>query len=507
MFTPNRPKTRLHTRTRLSAVCALALLPFGGAVSLTASTPAYAVTFEDEEQGLISTKKSKIVSVALPEGAFRYVGKKEIERFAEVLGAMAKERKTGIGTVEVLVWQNGAGAKKTLPALLKKEDFTYEPKDEVKIDGDGRITPFVLEHEKGDILGIWIAKDDNLLLAWAKVRAEGEKDAEPVSEDESSVEAAPVRPTPTKKPEAASKPSTRKPANKEDVPDTVTVELDANAKTVNMMKGYAPKMPTFPKTAPKAGTIRGYVYDLQGKPLKGAKIGARSTAAGGFYSGATAISDDKGWYEIAIPWGVAHYYCAGYAVDYGEGRAAMGLHPADGEAEGFASTSGTVENWVLMPYGIADRDGIQDQPQYLNNYYGGGLVLSWYGDDDERFPSATALPLNSVIELTLTPDDTLVDGSKAPTIVLRKNIGTGGFGQLYVNNIPAAAYRIKAKIVSGGALKMKEVGPYGNRPFGLEPKQATGETSLLFRPGNAKADMAVAKHGNWDQVCIQLERP
>lgn len=506
MFASNRFATFRFVRTRLSAVCALAMLPCAGTVGLATSTPAHAATRqEDEEQGLISTKKSKIASVALPEGAFRYIGKTEIARFAEVLGAMAKERKTGIGEVEVLVWQNGVGAKKTLPALLKKNEFTYTAKDEVKIDGDGKITPFVLENKKGDILGIWIAKGENLLLAWAKVRAEGEAGSTSASEDAPTEDAAPAKPTPTKKPDTATKPATRKTESKSDLPETVTVELDASAKIVNVMKGYAPKMPTFPKLTPKSGTIRGYVYDLNGKPLKGAKIGARATAAGGFYSGASGTSDEKGYYEIAIPWGVASYYCAGYAVDYGDGRAAMGLHPADGEAEGFASTSGAVENWVLMPYGIADRDGIQDQPQYLNNYYGGGLVLSWYGDEDKS--AASALPLDSVVEVTLTPEGTLLDGSKAPTIVLRKRVGVASLEQVYVNNIPAAAYRIKAKIVGGGALKMREVGPYGNRPFGLDPKQATGETSLMFRPGNAKAEMAIAAHGNWDQVCIALERP
>lgn len=335
----------------------------------------------------------------------------------------------------------------------------------------------------------------NLMLAWTTLASQ--------NGDTPQVEV-------KKKPEKTATPSktaTHKSAETEETDEPLIVQADAAAKYLNVMKGITPKMPTFPKLAPKAGTIRGYVFDREGKPLKGAKIGARSTAAGGFYSGASGATDDKGYYELAIPWGVAHYYCAGYAVDYGEGRAAMGLHPADGEAEGFASTSGTVENWVLLSHGIADRDDIQNNPQYLNNYYGGGLVMSWSLDGDERFPSPKDLPVNSTFELTLTPEGDLLDGSKGRTIVIRKNVGTLGFGQLYLNNIPAGAYKITAKLAGGGTLKMKEVGPYGNRPFGLEPKQATGSAGLTFRPGGAKAEAAVAAHGNWNQVSIALERP
>jgi hypothetical protein len=60
--------------------------------------------------------------------------------------------------------------------------------------------------------------------------------------------------------------------------------------------------------------------------------------------------------------------------------------------------------------------------------------------------------------------------------------------------------------VSGGALKLKETGPYANQPFGLSPKQAKGEADLLFRPGSAKADMTTAAHGNWQAIDITLTR-
>jgi hypothetical protein len=286
------------------------------------------------------------------------------------------------------------------------------------------------------------------------------------------------------------------------------VTVDASAYIVNVMKGIAPpKFPVFPKVAAKPGTVRGYVRDAKGRPLKGAKIGVRSTATGGFYSGGSTKSDDKGFYEVQVPLGVAHFYCAGYAVDYGEGRAAMGLHPADGDAESFASTKGAVKNWVMLPYGIADRDGVQENPRYCNNYYGGTVIFSWYVDDDGGFSQPTRIPDKSEIEITLTPTGPLVDGSKARPIVLRKAISGSASSQLYVNNIPVGAYKMAAKIVGGGPLRMREVGPNGGSAFGIEPKDAKGEANLLLRPAGAKPESAGAMHGNWDHISVALERP
>jgi hypothetical protein len=288
--------------------------------------------------------------------------------------------------------------------------------------------------------------------------------------------------------------------------DAIILNLNAEAQTVNVMGRAMPKIPVFPKLERKPGKARGYVKDAQGRPLKGAVIGVRSTAAGGFYSGASAKSDENGYYEVTVPAGVAHYYCAGYAVDYGEGRLALGLHPADGEADSFASPEGAVENWVVLPYGIADREGIQENPRYCNNYYGGTVILSYDVDSDERFPDPKKMPLNSVIEITFTPEGALIDGTPSRPIVLRKSVGSS-WGQLYVNNIPAGSYQIRAKLVNGDDLSMSEIGPNRNAAFGISPKKANGTASLLLRPSSGKPNMAVAARGNWDQIMIALERP
>ncbi|HTE18175.1 MAG TPA: hypothetical protein VK689_07315, partial [Armatimonadota bacterium] len=289
--------------------------------------------------------------------------------------------------------------------------------------------------------------------------------------------------------------------------DAITFQLNAAAYTVNVMKTAMPRIPQFPALNKKPGFVRGYVYDTNGRPLKGARLGVRSTAVGGFYSGGDAGTDEKGYYEVAVPSGVAHFYCAGYVIEYGEGIAALGLHPADGAAESFASPNGEVENFVLLPYGIADRAGVQDNPRYCNNYYGGTVILSWYIDDDRPiFSNPKYLPNDSEIEFTLTPDGPLIDGSRGRPIVIRKKVSSSTTGQLYINNIPVGPYQVTAKLVGGGALRMRETGPNGGQAFGIEPKEATGKAALLLRPSGAKANSAGAAHGNWAQISISLER-
>jgi hypothetical protein len=291
---------------------------------------------------------------------------------------------------------------------------------------------------------------------------------------------------------------------------TVTIEVGASQDSVNVMKRAMPKLPSFAPLKPKPGFVRGWVKDSSGKPLAGAKIGVRSSAGGGFYSGASGKTDARGYYEIQVPWGAAHYYCAGYTVDYGDGRAALGLHPADGEADSFASAKGAVENWVLLNYGIADPDGVSENPSYANNYYGGSFYLDFQvADARPAFADDYSLPDGSEIELTLTPKGRLLDGTSGQTFVFHKKASENERNSFKVNNIPIGVYTLTASLVNNGetsALRLKETGPYSNAPFGLDPKEARGEVTLTFRPQGAKPESALGQHGNWESLSITLKK-
>jgi hypothetical protein len=344
------------------------------------------------------------------------------------------------------------------------------------------------------LIGFWAPADEALMMAWTEMLP-----AEAAGESNAGKGTAPP---------AASIPPSTSPPPEPAAPaqgSATVLEIGPQVKQVNVMKNQMPKLPTFPKLEAKAGFIRGYVKDSKGNPLEGARIGVRSTSVGGAYSGASGKTDAKGYYEFPVPFGVAHFYAAGYTIDWGEGRAALGLHPADGEADAFASNVGLVENFVLLPYGIADRDKASEDPNDGGNYYGGNITIG-YSIGDDRDEGSTDLPANALVEVTLTPDGPLIDGSTGRSFVLRKRVEQGGYNFFYVNNVPAGRYRISARLVDGGPLTIKETGPYANQPFGLEPKQSKGEAVLMFRPGGAKAEMALAQRGHWSQVSVTLYR-
>jgi len=465
------------------------------------SLPACAAPRRDEPENVEATTKAQTIPVSLPAGAFRSKDQESIGKFAEVLRNIAKAAKHGIGPVEVLAWPTGRDVKTALPRSLKTLGYTYTAQDPIKADDD-RFTMFVCKAsgDKSPAIGMWVDHGSNLLLAWTTLTSPDDKsashDSAPAANAAGNSAEEPERPARKAKPESSPAASTA---------DAIVVQADASTQYVNVMGRKMPAFPAMPTIAPKPGYVRGYVKDTQGHPLKGALIGVRSTAVGGFYSGASAKTDAQGYYEIKTPWGVGSFYCAGYTTDYGDLIAAFGLHPTDGSIDEFASPNGVVKNWVLLPYGIGDRAKAQDDPKYCGNYYGGTIVLNFYVQDGSM--SKNSLPPNSQVELTLTPDGPMLDGSKGRTIVVRKETGTGFSGGLYINNIPVGPYKVKARMVGGGALRLHETGPYGNQPFGLTPKNTVGEANLLLKVYNADPNNATAGHGHWNTFQISLERP
>ncbi len=472
--------------------------------SLVVSAPlAHAQNQETEP-----ASSSQLAGIALPKGAQRVKPKSVPADVQKLLGSLVQAGGSEVkqGRNEVLAW-TGAGYKKANAAQMLKQLEATSKQGGWEYSSDGSNPQFTLvsllktQPTRRAVIGVWIPGDEATVLAWTEMlRATPQTPTTPQQEEPTQDTPVVETPIAEEDPVADVTPVSNTPAG------ATVLEVNGSTVHLNVMKGANPKIPAFPTLAPKAGYVRGFVKDIKGKPLVGARIGVRSTAVGGGYSGAQGKTDAKGYYEIMVPFGAAHFYNAGYAVDYGEGRVALGLHPADGELDSFASNVGGVENFVLMPYGIADRDGVQENPRYSGNYYGGCVVLSWnIADDNPIWQQPTDIPQNSVIEFTLTPQTPLLDGSKGRTFVIRKTVANAG-SQLYIVNIPLAMYKVSAKLVGGGALKMKEVGPNGGSAFGIEPKEATGTADLQLRPSTPKADMVTASRGNWEHISISLKR-
>jgi hypothetical protein len=251
--------------------------------------------------------------------------------------------------------------------------------------------------------------------------------------------------------------------------------------------------------------VRGYVKDWTGKPLAGAAIGIRASYFAGHYSGAQGTTDQNGYYEFVVPKGSAHFYNAGYQMEWGDGIAAVSLHPADGKLDSFTTVDGAVENFVLLPYGVTSRENTQQSPHLASTYYGGSVYIGyWATEASDNYPMEGSLIVGSVMEITITPDGEMFAGIEAPQFTVRKTVGyRSGF---YINNLPIGKYQISVKTGDGDPLKMELNKPRGSE-FGIKPTETSDSALLTFAPGDARANMVVPQYGGWSTVEINVTRP
>lgn len=291
--------------------------------------------------------------------------------------------------------------------------------------------------------------------------------------------------------------------NKTDISAKV-LTVDKNTNWLNVMGNEMPPMPPFPTLQPKAGKVRGLVKDWSGKPLAGAEIGVRSSYLAGFYSGGQGKTDANGYYELTPPKGMAHFYNASYQIAWGNGVAAVSLHPADGKLDSFITANGAVENFVMLPYGVTSRENSQQSSHLPSTFYGGAINLSWYSvEADDNNAPPFAVKEGTQLEIVLTPDGKMLDGSAGRTIVIRKTAGLSG--AFKIHNIPLGAYRLSIK-ANGKSLKMRDNKGSG-QSFGMDPVETIGTGSVLFMPDQAKASMITPQFGAWKWIDLRIETP
>lgn len=287
----------------------------------------------------------------------------------------------------------------------------------------------------------------------------------------------------------------------------VTFNLSATDDHVNVMGNTIQRMPVFPTIKAQPKKLRGFVADMNGKPLKGAYIGIRATIDGGLYSGASAETDEKGYYEISLPAGAIHFYAAGYNINYGNTVTTIGLYAADGKADDFAYQNGAVENFVLLAYGVASAQQAQQMPRDEANYFGGALYVSYSViDPSDILHGPDELPGNAEIAITLVPDGATLYGDDR-TFKINKKVKAGK-ANFSITNIPVGSYKITAKLKDGTELRLKATGPNANLfpSLGLQPREAVSTAKVLFTPLFHSQPSTVLPHtGNWRNVEIKLE--
>jgi hypothetical protein len=262
-----------------------------------------------------------------------------------------------------------------------------------------------------------------------------------------------------------------------------------------------PAIPAFPGLPKKPGYVRGYVKDTLGQPVAGALLGLKTARMYDAYLAASAETDARGYYEIKIPMGGGRFDYAGVTVAYGAGRAALGLHPADGGlSESYPEAAGGVEHFVLLPYGIANAEDVHNNPRHRSNYYGGSFLIRYFIGGFSGMLSA-----GTELEITLTPEGALVGGGAGRSFVIRKTVEDSSLGEFVINNVPVGRYRVEVRQAGGTPLKLTQKSPTGS-VFGIEPKEAAGGAALVFNPLSADAKTAVAARGNWTDLEIIVQR-
>lgn len=430
--------------------------------------------------------ESALANISLPGGSFRVRPEKVPANITQMLGKVTEGNaalKQGSSEVIVLTGQNSGSVSLSklrgqVENTLQNAGFVYDISGE-----ENGITFFTAVRKtpsRLNIFGLWLVANGKLMLAMTEIFT-----GKPDSGDSSRTSI--PNPAQTQNSTAGGQ----------------TFNLSESDAFVNLMGNKMPAFPAFPALPKKAGVLRGFVKDTAGNPLQGAYIGVRSTLNGGSYSGASATTDAKGYYEIKLPFGAIHLYAGAITADYGDLRAAMSLHPVDGRLDGFASADGDVENFVLLPYGIADRDAASEKPNGATNYYGGALRINYnLAEINNSYAPENYIRENSEIEITLAPEGALFDANAGSSFIIRKNVGSGMFFNIY--NIPVGKYTLTARLVKGNKPLFMKQSVRNKNNSGITPKEAMGSASFIFEPDSAQPVMVKPAYGSWNPIDINL---
>lgn len=200
-------------------------------------------------------------------------------------------------------------------------------------------------------------------------------------------------------------------------------------------------------TRPEHGHATGRVVDTRGRPIAGARVYLDNTVFHASHMQATTGED--GSYRLKLYPG-AWLATAKFRTDYNGRTYELELHPENGDS---FDDGGAVRDftWKL--------EGRSPLSEY--RYYGGFILVftanGFYEDMD-------------AVELTLTPDGPLIDGSEGDTLRLR--FGDRHWVQYgHVEDIPIGRYQVTATLDT-------EAGP---RPLRIQDYHTHGEFQSRFQ--------------------------
>ncbi|RFS17550.1 carboxypeptidase-like regulatory domain-containing protein [Emticicia sp. C21] len=207
-------------------------------------------------------------------------------------------------------------------------------------------------------------------------------------------------------------------------------------------------------TSPEKGVIKGRITDSQGNPMANAQVVIEHTVYYASYVYAT--SDANGYYKTNVPNGS---WKASVQIqrNYQGQTYKFNLHPDN--AEPFAGNTGAVRNFSWKLSGAKPEGG----------FYGSYVAV---------YPEPGAAFLMEDVELTLTPEGPLADGTTGKTIT--KSLTDIGGGEDGIKDVPLGKYIIAARNKANSQLlqiRIRNTGTYNNKVTGIFKSGYTGSTS------------------------------
>ncbi len=190
------------------------------------------------------------------------------------------------------------------------------------------------------------------------------------------------------------------------------------------------------------GVLKGRVVDEKGAPLAGVEVVADNQLL--YNSNLITVTDADGFYRVETDHAATFHATATVTRSYNGQRFSLALAPDDDSP--FAGPTGAVRNFTWKLTG--------ERPDGLGVY--GNSVIIYLDTADPQDPQAYLQDEN--VELTLTPEGPLADGSQG-SVITRASSRTGdGSG---VHDVPLGRYRITATY-DGRPLRVRQrnVGEY-----------------------------------------------
>jgi hypothetical protein len=192
------------------------------------------------------------------------------------------------------------------------------------------------------------------------------------------------------------------------------------------------------------GIVKGVVRYGDGSPIANAKVVIENTILYASYVYAT--TNAKGEYSVPVPIG-SWKASVQIEKEFLGKKYKYDLHPDNPNS--FAGYDGAVRNFTWKISGAKPGSGFYGSP--VKAY---GDLLSFINMTD--------------VELTLTPDGALIDGS-AGDVIKKRLVDVGG-GEYGIDDVPVGKYSITAKNVATGQpleIRIRNTGNYANSVTGI----------------------------------------